>query len=85
MLFDFDSYPKLVADQRESVDSDVVFTLFDTADVLEGDARLFGEIPERYIFILSGSFYFFANNTPALADYLFSVGIHLINELNIRL
>ena len=30
---------RVVADQRESVDSDVVFTLFDTADVLEGDAR----------------------------------------------
>lgn len=46
ILFDFERYPKLVADQRECVDSDVVFPLLDTADVLEGDACLLCEIPE---------------------------------------
>ena len=84
LLFNFDFDSKLVADQRECVDSDVIFTLFDTADVLEGDASLLCEIPERYIFILSGSLDLIADNTPTPIDYFFSVGIHLINSSNIR-
>ena len=46
VLFDFDFDSKLIADQCEGVYCYVVFPLLDTADVLEGDACLFGEIPE---------------------------------------